>query len=170
MSLTPELEGEAKARMRLAVTRACVNFPQLNMTPVHLAFYQTYSDVAYFLGSTFLLQDPGIAKEVLGLLVHAQEELVNKKENERIAMGMTQQEAKRIRGLTLGMNREMAAVMIQYARDNPGSSTVQVRRNSLLTTRRNLLANQWTDKAIELALARFKEADRGEGFHAERGS
>lgn len=168
--MTPELIGDAKAKMRLAFTRTCRNFPQLDMAPVHLALFQVYADVAYFIGSTFVLHDPGMAKEILGFTQQIQEELLNKRENDLVAMGMTQLEAKKLRGLTLGMTREMAQVMVQYARDNPGSSSVLVRRNTLLTTRRNLLANEWTDKAIAAAQARFKEADRGGGYRAEFGS
>jgi hypothetical protein len=156
------MTGDAKAKMRLAVTRACVNFPQLNMGPIHLAFYQVYADVAYFLGNTFVLQDIGMADEILGFLVKAQNELLNKQGNTRVVMGMTQKEVKKIRGLTLGMTDEMARVMLNYARENPGSSTVQVRRNTILTTRWNILANEWVDAAIEAALARFMNADRGQ--------
>lgn len=161
MILNPEAVNDAKARMRLATTRACANFPQLNMVPIHLAFYQVYADVAYFVGSTFVLHDPDIAKEVLVFVQQAQEELLTKKSNDQILMGMSQIEAKKLRGLTLGMTPDMARVMVSYARDNFGSPSVQVRRNSLLITRRNLLANEWTEKAIEAAYERFKEADRG---------
>lgn len=169
MRLTPELEGDAKAGMRLAFTRSCRNFPRLDMSPVHLALYQVYADVAYFIGSTFVLHDRVIAKEILGFTQQIQEDLLNKKENNRVALTFTQQEAKKLRGLTLGMTREMANVMVDFARTNPAPGAVQVRRDSLLTTRRNLLANQWTDTAIEAALARFKDAERGDGI-AQSGS
>lgn len=166
MILNPEATGDAKARTRVAVTRACVNFPQLNMAPIHLAFYQVYADVAYFVGSTFVLHDPGLAKEITGFVVLAQSELLSKRSNDQIVMGMTQLEAKKIRGLTLGMTPEMGRVMVDYVRQNPGSSAVQVRRSTLLTTRRNLLANEWADKAILAAHERFKNADRGETYRA----
>lgn len=164
MSLTPELEGDAKSKMRLATTRGCRNFPSLDMGPIQLGFYEVYANVAYFLGSTFLLQDRDMGKEILEQVVQAQQDLLAKRTNDQVLLTFSQEEAKKIRGLTLGLSAEMSRVMIQYARDNPGSSAVQVRRKSLLTTRWNLLANAWTDKAIELALARFKNAERGDSL------
>lgn len=161
MILNPEAVNDAKARMRLATTRTCVNFPQLNMAPVHLAFYQVYADVAYFVGSTFVLHDPGIAKEIMAFVQQAQEELLNKKAANQIVMGMTQTEAKKIRGLTLGMTPEMARVMVDLYRQTSRAMDLQIKRNTLLTTRRNLLANEWAEKAIEAAYERFKTADRG---------
>lgn len=164
MILNPEAVNDAKARMRLATTRACVNFPQLNMTPVHLAFYQVYADVAYFIGSTFVLHDDGVAKEIRTLVLHAQVDLLNKKSNDLVLMGMTQQEAKKIRGLTLGMTPEMARVMVDLYRNSSRASDLQIKRSTLLTTRRNLLANEWTEKAIAAAYERFKTAERGDGI------
>ena len=167
MILTPELEGDAKAQMRLAFTRSCRNFPRLDMAPIHLALYQVYADVAYFIGSTYVLHEPGMAKEIVRFLPQIQDDLLAKKSNELVAMGLSQMEAKKIRGLTLGLDETMSRVLVDFYRNSHSPGVVQVRRNALLTTRRNMLANDWTNKAMEAAKARFETADRGETSYGE---
>lgn len=148
--------------MRLAFTRGCRNFPQLDMMPIHLGFYQVYAMAAYSIGSTFVLHDPEIGMEIRELVVRTQEKLLPKRDADRLVLGFAQTEAKNMRALVLGLDMAMGKVLIDFHRDNHGGSAVKARRNALLMARRNLLANESAEEALQLAQARFKDAERGE--------
>jgi hypothetical protein len=161
--------AKAQARMRQAYTEACVAFPRMNVTPIQLAFYQTYQDVAYFVGSTYVLMDPAIGGEILRMTERAGKELLAKQETERALATVSVSEHKKYRGMLSGIGASNAYILMGMIRDGATQLHAKSVRVNMLNARRNILANDITLAAIAAAEERFKTFPHGEEVtgHAE---
>lgn len=148
--------------MRQAYTEACVRFPNLNVTPIQLAVYQTYQDVAYFVGTTYVLMDPGIGGEILRMTSQAQQDLLAKKDVERLLPNVPTAEHQKYRNTLSGLDSTTGYTLMSMMRDGATMTKLKVVRTTMLQTRRNILANALALAAIESATERFKNFPHGE--------
>jgi hypothetical protein len=160
--VNPERIRHAQARMRQAYTEACVAWPRLNVTPIQLALYQTYQDVAYFIGTTYVLMDPAIGGEILKMTSQAQQELLAKKDTERLLVNVAQVEHAKYRSMLSGLDSGAGYILFGMLRDGATMLRVKATRTTMLQNRRNILANELTLKAITTANERFKNFPHGE--------
>lgn len=151
-----------QAGMRRAYTQACTSFPRMNVTPINLALYQVYQDVAYLEGSTYVLMDPDIGQEILHFTAQAQHDLLAKDHSDRLLAGHPTIEAKRYAPLIRGLDPNAGRILIQLMRSGATPTMVNMKRTQMLQDRRNQLANALTAKAANAAYRRFRNAIRGE--------
>jgi hypothetical protein len=155
--MTPELVRQAQAELRRAFTQATVAFPLLNITPIQIALYKAYADAAYFVGDTFVLQDPDIGAEIMALTMQAQKQLVAKEAADQILRGFAAEDGKRIRSLVSGLDANKAQTLVNMHRSGNSPTQLKLAKEKMLSDRRNMLANELTVQAIQKALNRFKQ-------------
>lgn len=163
-----KVEGELAAEMRLAFTRATVNFPKsLDVTPIAITVSNIFSDVFHELKrarrwSVRKEYDP-LSEEVIGLISRlvnrAREELMMKNVPAKVTAGMSFAEKKSYQGLVYGLDLDSAKELIRYARMNAvlGSDKREIlrRRGMLLSIRHNMLANSFASDAVKSAQEYF---------------
>jgi hypothetical protein len=162
--MTPAKIRQAQARMRQAFTEACVNFPRLNVTPIQLALYQSYQDVAHFIGTTYVLMDPAIGGEILRMTAQAQGDLLAKRHTDRLLHSIARVEHPKYRSMLSGLDSSTGYTLMNALRDGMGTLQARAMRTAMLQTRRNLLANELAITALTTAANRFKESESGEGI------
>lgn len=162
--LTPILTRKLQGQMRLAFTQACVNFPQgLNMLPVHNAVAQCYAYTAKFMGSTYLLTDPGIYDELVGLVKFAQQQIDCREDTGKLLAGRPAADSMKLRPLLRGLDVNNGRVMLSLANNGRDRMFITATRKRMLQDRRNKLANELVDLAVERAFLRFQNSTlRGE--------
>lgn len=161
--MTPGMAEKLRAKMRLAYSRACVVFPKVNPNPIEEAIWQCYAGVAYSMGSTFVMGAPVIKEEVARLVQIAIGEILAKDSLRNLTAGMSPQQTREFSKVGMGLDQATAMHLHRYAqqyrKDVPG---IQRRRATALETRRNNLANQLVQLAVEQAQITLNQVDRGE--------
>lgn len=165
MRPVPHLQLQAK--MRLAFTQACANFPSLNVLPITSAIYQVYAHEAYCIGSTFTLLDPGVMEDALDLTRDISVRLVARDDHNRMMGGLEPEDRKLAKIYCPGLGQNLGMQMLNYARRYRGDMFgLKTRRNLLLASRRNQLANEFLEEVIQRAQKRLLEVSWGETPHA----
>lgn len=157
-----KVESELAAEMRLAFTRATVNFPKnLNMTPIVIAVSHVFADVFYELKHAqwwsvrreFNPLEERAVFHISGLVDRARDEITMRNVPAEVTVGMSMEESKKARSVVAGLDRNSAVELIRMIREkNP--LWIQ-RRSVMLANRRNLLANQLTADAMRIARTYF---------------
>lgn len=155
-----------QSKMRLAFTQACVNFPSLNVLPITSAIYQVYAYEAYCIGSTFTLLDPGVMEDALELTRDISVSLMARDEHSRMMTTLGLDDRKLAKVFCPGLGLNLGMQMLNYARQyRTDMFNLKMRRNTLLTARRNQLANEFLEEVMQRAQVRLMEASRGEVPH-----
>lgn len=160
-----KVEAELAAEMRLAFTRATVNFPKsLNTTPIAIAVNHVFADVFYELKR---LQRWSVRREysplnedllfhISGLVDRARDELQMKGVPMQVTVGMPIKEMRSFSALVSGLDVQSARTLVRFAREHTGDKQEIMRQRSLLLlVRRNKLANDLTGDAMRVARSYF---------------
>lgn len=163
--MTPGIREKLCARMRVAVTRACVSFPRVDPNPIAVALWQTYNATALVMGSTYPMNFPQVEAEIQNFTDMAVEWLLNKKELKTATVGMSQRDQREYSQVGFGLDQATAMNLFrykqQYRTDFLGVST---QRLTALRSRRNHIANQMVDLAVQQAYITMSQMERGEGI------
>jgi hypothetical protein len=162
------MKTKLQAQMRLAYNRACVVFPKVDPDPIEQAIWQCYANVAYEIGSTFVLGAPILKEEVQRLTDTAVEGLLAKNEFRIAVSGMPPNEARKFGQVGMGLDQATAMHLFRYAQQyRKDFMGIKTRRATALESRRNNLANQMVQLAVEQAQVTLPQIDRGEVRGAE---
>jgi len=165
--MTPILISMMKAKMRLAFTQACRNFPKIDVIPIMRAVYEAYAFEAYSQGNTFTMADNRLADEVDELSKEACKKLLASDEFQRITYGLSPGDKKLASSCCRGLDYLTGLQILEHSRKSKTRSSVEARRKMALEIRRNQLANSFVEIVLEKAVDRIRNADRGWSYYAE---
>lgn len=155
-------EDEMSAEMRLAFTRAAVQFPRLDMHPVSVAVYRIFGQVFYELrmkhkGSIRWI-DPyeENLNAVMSLLVdRAKRLMLPSGVAQEVTIGMPAIKAKTITQLVTGLSLTEARSLLGVVNMLKSPKEVKNHRDMMLRTHRNIAANKLVKEVIKEANAYF---------------
>jgi len=165
--MTPLMISMMKAKMRLAFTQACRNFPRIDVLPIMRAVYEGYAFEAYSQGNTFTMADSGLADEVDALSKEACKKLLAADDFNRMLYGLSPTATKLAAKYCRGLDYSIGLQVLEHALIKKNTRSAEVRRKVALDTRRNQLANSFTSMVLAYAENRIRNADRGESYYAE---
>lgn len=161
--MTPGMLVKLQARMRVAYGRACMTFPKVNPNPIEEALWQCYAGVAYSLGSTFGMGSDQLKEDIARLTQIAVDEILAKKELRKLTAGMTPQQVRNAAKVGMGLDQATAMHLYRYAQQyRKDFFGLQRQRTTALQSRRNNLANQLVQMAVEQAQITLSQIEGGE--------
>jgi hypothetical protein len=157
--MTPVGFGACQALMRLAFTRSFTH--RVDVLPIQDALWKIFGIVADEFGSTVTLLHPVLKEDVLELSALVVKKVQGEEETKFLMSSLNPDDRKLAKVWCPGLGQVLGMQMLNYARQyRKDMFGLKVRRNKILTDRRNQLANSFAGVAIERAEMRMQEIGR----------